>query len=77
MAEQVLKRLGLWGWVQSECGWKPFWIPLPRAARALKELVKCECTKSCATNAPATRGGECAQPIAKVEEWVFGLQTTA
>ena len=48
VAEQVLPSPGSWGWVESECGWQPFWTPLPRAAKALEELVSCGCTKSCA-----------------------------
>ena len=40
-------RTNLTKWIESECGWQPFWTPLPQAAKALQELVKCGCTKSC------------------------------
>ena len=39
VVEQVLPSPGSWRWVESECGWEPFWTPLPRAAKALEELV--------------------------------------
>jgi len=48
VAVQVLPSPGSWGWVESECGWQPFWTPLRQAAKALEELVSCGCTKSCA-----------------------------
>ena len=35
VAEQTLPSPASWGWVESECGWVPFWTPLPRAAKAL------------------------------------------
>ena len=47
VAEQVLPSPGSWGWVESECGWVPFWTPLPRATKPLEELVSCGCTKGC------------------------------
>ena len=47
VAEQVLPSPSSWGWVKSESGWVPFWTPLPRAAKALEELVSCGCTKIC------------------------------
>ena len=45
VTEQVLPSPG---WVESESGWVSFWTPLPRAAKALEELVSCGCTKTCA-----------------------------
>ena len=47
IAEQVLPSPSLCGWVKSETGWVPFWTALPRAAKAIHELIFCGCTTSC------------------------------
>jgi len=39
LVEQALPSIVSWGWVEAECGWEPFWTPLPQAAKALQGQV--------------------------------------
>ena len=32
-----------WGWRNENNTWKPQWMPIPEAARACSELIKCGC----------------------------------
>ena len=47
IATQVLPSPSLWGWVQSETRWVPFWTALPRAANTKNVLISCGCNTSC------------------------------
>ena len=47
IAKQVLPSPSLWGWVKSEISWVKFRTALPRAAKAMHELICCGCTTSC------------------------------
>ena len=47
IAKQMLPSPSLWGWVKYETSWAPFWTALPRAAKAMHEMICCGCTTSC------------------------------
>lgn len=48
VANQQLPQPSAWGWTEiTENRWIPFWTALPEASKSCKELIKCNCKKSC------------------------------
>ncbi|KAG7178153.1 putative Nuclear pore membrane glycoprotein 210-like 3, partial [Homarus americanus] len=45
--KQKLPSSGSWEWIDTDSGWEPCWTPLPRAAKAIDELIHRECGISC------------------------------
>ena len=43
----VLPTPDMWGWVQKEGQWHPFWTQLPDITASCRELVRCKCKKGC------------------------------
>ena len=46
-AKQVLPSPSLWGWVESETSWVPFWTALLQAAKAIHVLICWGCNTRC------------------------------
>lgn len=61
-----------WGWLMVSKRWQPLWIAKPVISKALKQLVRCGCTKECKNPCTCCMAGVSCTTLCKCRGRCYG-----